>query len=185
MLLDELMPAYHFRERHAIGVRASREAALAALRSLRPEELRVLTVLMAARNLPSRLRGRRPPSWSSEPLLDQLLARGFVVLAEEPGREIVLGVIGRFWTPDAWASEPEPVLRGAQEFMEFDVAGYAKAAANFRVQGSGPTTVTTETRILATDSVGKRKFALYWALIRPGSGLIRHDLLRAIRRRAS
>jgi hypothetical protein len=78
------------------------------------------------------------------------------------------------------------LVRGGQEFVAFDAPGYAKAIASFRVQPSGALTrVTTERRIQATDSAAKRKFALYWALIRPGSGLIRRDLLRAVRRRAS
>jgi len=187
MLLDEVMPTYHFREAHAIDVRASGEAVLGVVRSLRPDDVRLLTVLLSLRNLPARLLGRRSPAWSSEsPLLDQLLARGFVVVAEEPDREIVVGVIGHFWTLDAWASDrAAPLVRGGQEFVAFDAPGYAKATANIRVQRAGALTrVTTETRIQATDSAAKRKFAPYWALIRPGSALIRRDLLRAVRRRA-
>jgi hypothetical protein len=42
---------------------------------------------------------------------------------------------------------------------------YAKVAANVRAKPSGLLTrVTTETRIQATDSVAKRKFALYWGI---------------------
>jgi hypothetical protein len=186
MLLDEVTPTYHFREAHAIDVRASGPAALGAVRSLRPEDARLLTALLSFRNLPARLTGRRPPAWSSESsLLDQLLARGFVVVAAEPDREIVVGVVGRFWTLDAWASDAAPLVGSGEEFLAFDAPGYAKASANFRVQPSGALTrLTTETRIQATDSASRRKFALYWALIRPGSALIRRDLLRAVRRRA-
>lgn len=187
MLLDEVMPSYHFHETHAIDVRASPEAALDAVRSLRPGDVRLLTALLSLRNLPARLFGRRPPVWSSESsLLDQLLARGFVVVAENPDRELVVGVVGRFWRPDAWSSDQvqSPVSDG-QEFVAFDLPGYAKASANFLVEPAGALTrVTTETRIQATDSAARRKFAPYWALIRPGSGLIRRDLLRAVRRRA-
>lgn len=187
MLLDQMMPTYHFREAHTIDIRAPGEAVFGAIRSLRPGDVRLLTVLLSVRNLPARLMGRRSPAWSSErPLLDQLLARGFVVLAEEPDREIVLGVLGRFWTFDAWTSDgAAPPVSGSPEFMEFDAPGYAKAAANLRVERSGSVArLTTETRIQATDSAARRKFALYWALIRPGSALIRRDLLRAVKRRA-
>ena len=33
--------------------------------------------------------------------------------------------------------------------------------------------LTTETRMLATDEASRRRFARYWRLIRPASGLIR------------
>jgi hypothetical protein len=83
MLLDEVIPTYHFREAHGIDVRAPGEVVLGALRSLRPDDVRLLTVLLALRNLPSRLLGRRPRAWSSEsPLLDQLLAETIGELAD-------------------------------------------------------------------------------------------------------
>jgi len=42
----------------------------------------------------------------------------------------------------------------------------------------------TETRVAVEDRSARRRFAVYWAVIRFGSGLIRRDLLRAVRRRA-
>jgi hypothetical protein len=44
--------------------------------------------------------------------------------------------------------------------------------------------VTTETRVFATDAAARRSFGLYWAFIYPGSALIRHGWLRAIKLRA-
>jgi hypothetical protein len=44
--------------------------------------------------------------------------------------------------------------------------------------------LTTETRVLATDSRTRRLFAAYWRLILPGSALMRRTWLAAIRRRA-
>jgi hypothetical protein len=46
------------------------------------------------------------------------------------------------------------------------------------------TRISTETRIQATDQRARRAFAAYWLLVRPGSGLVRRELLRAIARRA-
>jgi hypothetical protein len=186
VLLDELMPDYHFRERHATDVNAPLETVERVVRSLRPDDLRLFTVFLALRNLPARLTGQRAPAWSSEQsVLDQLLTRGFVLLAEDPGHEIVVGTIGRFWTLNAWASEDTaPPFADAREFVDFSSPGYAKASANFRVERARSLTrLSTETRIQATDSAARSKFALYWALIRPGSALIRRDLLRSVRRR--
>lgn len=43
----------------------------------------------------------------------------------------------------------------------------------------------TETRGYSTDSRARRRFAVYWALIRPASGLVRRDMLATVRRRAT
>ena len=54
-------------------------------------------------------------------------------------------------------------------------------AINWRLDG---TTLSTETRVLATDEASRRAFRRYWLVIRPFSGLIRRVWLRAIRQRA-
>ena len=73
-----------------------------------------------------------------------------------------------------------------QEFAAFDEPGWAKAAWNFRVEpaAGGGAAVTTETRVLCTDERSRRTFRCYWLLIRPFSGLIRHEILRLLRREA-
>ena len=45
-------------------------------------------------------------------------------------------------------------------------------------------TVSTETRILATDPRTRRFFAVYWFLIRASSAAIRREVLRVVARRA-
>ena len=40
-------------------------------------------------------------------------------------------------------------------------------------------------RVVASDAAARRKMARYWALIYPGSGLVRHSLLEAVRERQS
>ena len=60
------------------------------------------------------------------------------------------------------------------------------AAMNLRIEDAGPAacTLTTETRVYATDTSTRRHFAFYWRVIYPGSALIRRMWLRAIARRA-
>ncbi len=57
---------------------------------------------------------------------------------------------------------------------------------NFLIEdaGLGACTVTTETRVYATDASTSRRFAGYWRVIYPGSALIRRMWLRAIKHRA-
>jgi hypothetical protein len=50
---------------------------------------------------------------------------------------------------------------------------------------SHSTLLTTETRIWCADGRARRRFALYWALVRPFSGLIRILMLRAVAREAT
>jgi tRNA U34 5-methylaminomethyl-2-thiouridine-forming methyltransferase MnmC len=73
-----------------------------------------------------------------------------------------------------------------EDFKAVHEPGFALAATNFLVEEAGPgtTIVTTETRIYATDAWARRRFAVYWRTIYPGSSLLRYTWLRAIRRRA-
>ena len=69
----------------------------------------------------------------------------------------------------------------AEEFLAYDRADTCKAIVDFRI-GAG--TLSTETRVHVADPASRRKFRRYWLVIRPFSGLIRIQLLRAARRRA-
>ena len=51
-------------------------------------------------------------------------------------------------------------------------------------EGDGVVLLTTETRVFATDPSARRRFAVYWRVIYPGSALIRRSWLDAIKRRA-
>jgi hypothetical protein len=42
----------------------------------------------------------------------------------------------------------------------------------------------TETRVLASDADARRRFRAYWLVVRPWSGAVRREWLRAIERRA-
>jgi hypothetical protein len=56
-----------------------------------------------------------------------------------------------------------------------------KAVVDFRIE---PPFLTTETRVHVADPAARRKFARYWRVIRPFSGLIRILMLRGAKRRA-
>ncbi len=64
--------------------------------------------------------------------------------------------------------------------------GFEIAAMNFLVEDTGPRScmVTTETRVYATDTSARHRFAPYWRVIYPGSALIRRTRLRAVKPRA-
>jgi len=106
---------------------------------------------------------------------------GFRLLARREDGEIVFGLIGKFWTSSAGILPFQP-----EEFVSFDSKGYAKAAGNLLAVPitSHRTRLITETRVQCTSSWSRARFALYWSLIRPFSGLIRREWLRLIKQHA-
>jgi hypothetical protein len=189
--LDELLPRYDFHERHHRLIAAPPDRVYHAIGTVTLREMPLVPLLFDLRALPSRLAGRGGlPRKQDEPLLPQMLASGFTLLAEDPGRELVIGLIAQMWQRGGQNAR----IRDAGAFLAFDRPGFVKAAMNFLIgerEDEHPrsarrpgTWVETETRVLATDAASRRGFGRYWLFIRPGSGLIRHSLLRAVARRA-
>jgi hypothetical protein len=180
--LDEFLPDYDVNEVHAARVPAAPGDALAAIRAVTAREVPLLVALMAIRRLPAAvLRRRGGPLGRAldEPLLDQFVRGGFVVLADRPD-ELVLGAVGRFWTMDGGVRR-----LAASDFRGFDEPDFAKAVVNFHVRATdGGSLVTTETRVLGTSETAKRRFRRYWRIVMPGSAAIRRAWLRAIGKRA-
>ena len=142
----------------------------AAVRALDLRRSRIVRLLFRLRGMPERaLR------------LDGMQHAGFRILADEPGRELVLGLIGRFWRPTGRLCRFE-----ADDFAGFDEPGWAKAVWGFRITPLDATTtlLRTETRVHCTDPASRRRFRAYWTLIRPFSGLVRRIALAGIRRDA-
>ena len=185
MLLNEIMPEYDFNEVHTISVNATRNRAYRAIKEVTAAEIWLFKALMTLRMLPGRIGRKRKPEGADwkKPLLDEAQKAGFVLLAEEEGKEVVLGTVGQFWKLSGGIVQG---LRSANQFMAFDGEGYAKAAISFHVaQGpKGGMLIRTETRIRALDLASRRRFSRYWRAVHPGSALIRAMWLRAIRRRA-
>lgn len=105
----------------------------------------------------------------------------FILLGERQNEELLLGLVGRFWTPSG------KLLRlDAKGFRNFDDPGYAMAVWNFtlREQLDKSVQLETETRVFCTDAASRRRFKFYWLIIGAFSGLIRREVLQAIKRNA-
>jgi hypothetical protein len=185
-ILDRLVPTFQAVERHSAMIAASADQVWAALSQVTTGELRLFRLLMGVRVLPGRLvRSPRARFDADEPLLGWAVRFGFTVLGEDARRELVFGAIGQPWRL-AGGRGMVAVVDG-NDFAAFDRAGYAKMAANFRldpIAGGSAVQLTTETRVACTDPTSARRFARYWRLIRPTSGAIRRSWLTAIKRRA-
>ena len=181
MLIDEFMPSYDAIEQHKIEIRTSAQFVYEEVRKLELGDSRIVRVLFRLRELPAVFRGRRTSCERLGLNLKDLISSGFILLGERPNEEILLGLVGRFWTPHG-----DIRRMGAEEFKTFASPGYAKAAWNFSLtqRSDNVTRLATETRVLCLDDASRRRFKLYWALIAPFSGIIRNEALRAIKRAA-
>lgn len=181
MLIDRFLPAGEVSARYDVEVRAPAERVWKAARALDLAGSPVVRALFALRSLPGILSRKRASRRGLGLDINGLLRTGFVILAEAPGDEIVLGLVGRFWTPSGGIVRVDPA-----DFAAFDRTGYAVAAWNFTVRGpaAGPVRLATETRVRITDASSRRRFRAYWTVVGPFSGLIRHEMLRTVRRAA-
>ena len=181
-LLEQFMPRFDTRSRHAIEVHAPAQAVFAAVETVTVKEVRFLRALEFIRALPGLAATGRLDVPARESPLVLSFTRGAVLLGAAAPEEVVAGAIGRFWS----LAGNEPVVFGSpEEFLAFTEPGFAKAVVGFRLEPRGAEILLrTETRFLATDEATQRLMSRYWRIIRPGSSLIRTEWLRAIRRRA-
>jgi hypothetical protein len=187
MLIDEYLPQYDAIERHATVVCASAARVYAALRTADLAACPLVRLLLALRTLPAVLRNggsgvrHLRTRMAASLTLRVLEEQGFVILAEIPPQELLMGLVGTFWTLRGGARPVDaPTFRAPQS------PGTARAAWNFAVEEGpdGRCRLTTETRVQCADAASRRRFRYYWWMIRPGSGLIRRCMLRAIRQEA-
>ena len=108
-------------------------------------------------------------------------ALGWRILAEIPGREVVLGTATRPWQANPVFSSPAP-----EHFASFQEPDCVKIVWNLRAQpiGAAESLFSSETRATATDAAARAKFRLYWSLISPGVVVIRRVAGRLVKKEA-
>lgn len=174
MLIDEFLPEYDFHERHQILIPAPADAVRRAADNWRLDSSLLWRWL-------ARLRGLGSPKGT---LREWGEANGFLCLAETDD-EIVYGQAGRFWAPNERAALVSP--RTVEEFRGLTDPRYAVAAMNMVIEADASgrgTRLFTETRVRSLGAASRRRFRLYWLLIRPFSGLLRRAMLRGIKAEA-
>jgi hypothetical protein len=178
--LDGFMPLWQFSERHTISIAAPPARVFEAIKNVRANEIALFNALTWIRRGGRRLPESILNAGDSAPLLDVATRSGFIYLADDAPRELVVGTVvvaprGRrgTLTPQTFNTQLQP--------------GFAVAAMNFVVTPDGPNAsiVSTETRVFANSPIARRRFARYWRVIYPGSALIRRMWLRAVKRRAT
>lgn len=173
LLIDRFLPRFDVTLTEHVVVDAGLDETWRAVREL--DLLRVRSPLthlaVFARTAPGQLK-----PFAGDPGIP-----GWLRLGETPGREVVLGAVGRFWQPglewyDSRAMTPA-------EFTAFAEPGWGRIAAaiSLRPYGSSRTLVTYEARTATPDPVSARRFARYWWLVRPFAGFVMRATLRTIR----
>lgn len=175
-LLDRFLPECEVLERHQTRVAAPADITYAAARQMSLMGSPVVRAIFRGRELlmGSPTTDDRPP----QPLLDEVLSIGWGVLAQEPGREIVLGAVTQPWKSDVKFRALPP-----DEFAAFSEPGFAKIAWTIRADPLGPAAsrFSTETRVATTDAGARKRFRRYWTMVSPGVRLIRREILRLVR----
>ncbi|MGK6322883.1 hypothetical protein ACMGDM_07325 [Sphingomonas sp. DT-51] len=154
-------------------------AVIAAARSFKPEDDALFRRLIALRDITRIVRFRS--GRTSQRLESRFDIESFTLIEEVPD-EIVYGLAGRLWRPSI---ELVP-LADASAFLAQRDPGTVKLALSLAVRPISEQRVEliTETRVAYADRAALLRFAPYWCVIRPISGLLRRRMLSAICRAA-
>ena len=179
--IDEYAPDFHFRERHETTIAATPERIYDAIRTVSADEITLFQTFTWIRRF-----GRSGPenilnAPEHQPILDVATKTGFLLLQDQPAREIVIGTVVVAPPGTAQRDRFTPA-----DYKQLALPGFAKATMNFRLEpaAGGTTKLVTETRVFATDAAALQRFTPYWRAIFPGSAILRMTWLRAIKSRA-
>ncbi|MGZ7073915.1 MAG: hypothetical protein ACXVKL_15860 [Candidatus Angelobacter sp.] len=178
-LLNRFMPVYEVAECHQVRVAAPAEMTLAAACESDLQQSPIIRSLFRGREL--LLGSGRHAKREPRGLLDELKGYGWGVLAENPGREIVMGTVTQPWVANVEFRTLPP-----DEFVGFGERGYVKIAFTLRADPLSPTEsiFRTETRVMTSDASARAKFRRYWSFLSPGILLIRRVSLILLKRTA-
>jgi len=178
-LLNRFIPDPEVAEHHQIDIQAPADVVMAAARDMELLTSPVVRAIIRARELV--LGGEPDTRPHPAGLLEQMQSIGWVVLAEQPGRELVMGAVTQPW-------QAAPVFRSipADEFRDFAEPGFVKIAWTLRADpvDQQRSTFHTETRVCTTDADARARFRNYWSFVAPGVELVRMAMLRPLRRAA-
>lgn len=162
------MPEFDIVERNQVHVAAPADVTLATAKEMRLMSVPLVRAIFQARSF--LLGAERDDGPRAEGLVAQMLSLGWGVLAEVPGREIVIGAVTKPWEPDVTFRALPP-----EEFASFSEPGYVKIAWTLRADPveRAACLFRTETRAVATDAAARSRFRGYWAFLSAGIILIR------------
>jgi hypothetical protein len=179
-LIERFMPQADFVECHETVVRAPADTVFDVAQQF---DLQSIPLVHAIFWLRARLLGAATPPADlfARGLVAETTAAGWAILAERPGRELVVGSVTQPWEGDVVFAPVAP-----ERFLKFTQPDRVKIVWTLEAEPLSPelTRFRTETRVLATDDGARWKFRRYWRWAGIGIVLIRWLLLPALRREA-
>ncbi|CAI9120390.1 hypothetical protein [Brytella acorum] len=169
--IETLLPHIDFRERHRIDILAPPGFILDCVDDYRLKNDPLVRAAIALRELPARMLGRttRPPFDRDD----------FTFLGRDRDNALAFGLIGAFWEAD-YGLLPCPSVEDFRVCARQDVCKLV-LSYTLRPLTRGTHRLTTETSVFCPTPATRRRFAPYWYLIRPVSGLIRRRMLASVR----
>jgi hypothetical protein len=168
MLIDKYLSAYDFNEFHAIKVNAPANDIYNKILSCDVSRSFLTRLLFSLRGIPKRLY-----------TIEDLSKMGFIKLDEQPGKEIVYGIVTTSPTFNCCQSNLSP-----ESFIQNTNASIIKAVINFHIEEENglASIMSTETRIWCGSTEMRSKFRLYWFFVKPFSQLVRRSILNEIKK---
>ena len=178
-LLDRFVPVYEIVERHRIHVAAPAALTLDVAREGDLQASPVVRAIIRAREVI--LGATRDDRQHPHGLLAETQSLGWGVLADVPGREVVMGAVTRPWEANVTFRALPP-----DQFAAFKEPGYVKIIWTIRADpiSAAESVFRTETRAIATDSTARSRFRRYWSFLSPGIIVIRWALLGPVKTEA-
>ena len=175
--LDQVLPEYEVSMVEDRIVHAPPSRVFETFEKLKVSDMRLAKFLAVVRNL-----GNRADTSEEQPLLTEEIRRfGWVSLLEDPGREVIGGLVGQVWRRDFGVVN----VSDRDAFLQFQEPGYAKIVVSYRFDAIPEgTRMVSETRVHCTDELAAQRFRWYWRVIRIGAHLTVRSGLSATKRLA-
>jgi hypothetical protein len=173
------MPVADVTERHETLVHAPAAIVMDVAKTFDMQSVPLIRAIIWMRG---KILGATPlPARRPQGLVAETLGLGWGVLAERPGRELVVGAVTQPWQADVKFTAVAP-----DRFAAFAEPDLVKIVWTLEAEPLGPklTRFRTETRVQATDGAAWKRFRRYWRWAGVGMVLIRWLLLPRLRREA-
>lgn len=185
LLVDRFLPEFDVTTIHHTVVDAIPAETYEAIKRTDLSRDPVSMFLGKVRDLPNiverKLKGGDEPPTTGPLTFESFEHMGWVRLAEEPGVELCVGLVGRFWHRDYGFEQITP-----EEFVPFDRPGFAKVAVSLSVRpyGATRTLLSYEARTATTDEAARVRFRRYWMVVGPGASILMRGALKLIKAEA-
>ncbi|MFT8335754.1 hypothetical protein [Acetobacter orientalis] len=176
------LPSFQFHEAHELTCAGNPQQLLQAILTQNLRQDPLIGFFMALRERVPGIFLRRKPPHNTAAAPSPFGLDNFTRLKTTP-THMTLGLVGRFWRP-TFGLYP---IADLSAFKAFNTPGVAKLVLTFEVEPAPKHTVklATQTWVYCPDTATRFKMQLYWALIRPASGLIRRRILALAAKQAS